>query len=202
MTLTLSVEMKEEDSPPDYDQLQPPSSNYVNTEISRTSSTIPHPIVIKSLSEAYKQLINCSSYYSFFDSSNARVLESQPNGTFLIRPSSHPHYLYTISVSEEGTVINVRIRLTDEGLFRLEDGGRSRTAPHFRTLIDLVCYYMHQHTKAYYTDSNSFRLLFPYRKYVPSLQSLAKEEIMRNTRKSQFKSLLLKNGLSSIYSTY
>ncbi|CAD5114416.1 unnamed protein product [Dimorphilus gyrociliatus] len=202
MTLTVAVRtMKNEDSPPpDYDLLQSPNSHYENTKVSSRAKTIPHPTVIKSLSEAYKQILNCSFYYAFFDLSNSKVLEDQRSGTFLLRPSSHPHYLYTISVNKKGRVMNIRIRLTDQGLFSLEDGGQTTKAPDFTTIGNLVCYYMHKHAKAYYEDADAFRLLYPYRKRVVSLQTLAGEEIIRNTQRSQLGNLFIMKNFGSIHS--
>ncbi|CAD5114415.1 DgyrCDS3547 [Dimorphilus gyrociliatus] len=161
MTLTVAVRtMKNEDSPPpDYDLLQSPNSHYENTKVSSRAKTIPHPTVIKSL-----------------------ILEDQRSGTFLLRPSSHPHYLYTISVNKK------------------EDGGQTTKAPDFTTIGNLVCYYMHKHAKAYYEDADAFRLLYPYRKRVVSLQTLAGEEIIRNTQRSQLGNLFIMKNFGSIHS--
>lgn len=201
MTLTIAVRTrKDEESPPDYDLLESSNSQYENTKVSLRTKTIPHPIVVKSLSEAYKQILNCSFYYAFFDQSNSKVLEDQRSGTFLLRPSSHPHYLYTISVNKKGRVMNIRIRLTDQGLFSLEDGGQAAKAPDFTTIGNLVCYYMHRHAKAFYEDSDAFRLLYPYRKRVVSLQTLAGEEIIRNTQRSQLGNLFTMKNCNSINS--
>lgn len=78
-------------------------------------------------------------YYEDLDSNSARsLLQKAPEGTFLVRDSSDPRYLFSITVKTARGATSARIRY-DRGLFQLDcDDHMKQKLPRFETLLDLL----------------------------------------------------------------
>ena len=65
-------------------------------------------------------------------------------GTFLVRDSADPRYLYALSIQTERGPTSVRIHYT-EGCFRLDaDSLLAERLPKFRSVPDLIDFYVCQ----------------------------------------------------------
>lgn len=82
-------------------------------------------------------------YYEGMSSSEAKsVLKHCPVGIFLIRDSSDPNYLYTISVRTRRGPTSIRV-LYECGKFCLDADEKSRgSMPLFSSLMELIDYYV------------------------------------------------------------
>ena len=82
-------------------------------------------------------------YYEGMSSSEAKsVLKVCPVGTFIIRDSSDPNYLYTISVKTRRGPTSIRV-LYECGRFCLDADEKSRgSMPTFSSLLELIDYYV------------------------------------------------------------
>ncbi|XP_076446527.1 uncharacterized protein LOC143283950 [Babylonia areolata] len=82
-------------------------------------------------------------YYPSLDSSGARsMLRRAPEGTFLVRASSDPKYLFSISVKTARGATSVRIQY-HRGFFQLDcQEGMRRQMPRFETLLDLLDFHV------------------------------------------------------------
>ncbi|KAG7297213.1 hypothetical protein JYU34_019132 [Plutella xylostella] len=76
-------------------------------------------------------------YYMDVDRSEAEaLLAGQPDGTFILRPSSQPEHLYTLSVACGGVVYNVGVRRRPDG--RLALGFPRRGERSFNSMASLL----------------------------------------------------------------
>lgn len=82
-------------------------------------------------------------YYEDADSSQAKaLLKLEAVGTFLIRDSSDPKFLYTISVKTKRGPTSIRI-CYGHGVFSLDSDEQSKChMPKFQTLLELVDFYI------------------------------------------------------------
>jgi len=118
------------------------------------------------------------------------LLKSTPEGTFLVRDSSDPRFLYTLSVQRgpnEGPT-SVRIHFS-EGKFRLDAEEKIQNLmPAFTSVVDLVEHYSSQHKSAkshVWIDmggqiSPSIWLKAPLLKKVPTLAHSARLTVHQN----------------------
>ena len=118
------------------------------------------------------------------------LLKSTPEGTFLVRDSSDPRFLYTLSVQRgpnEGPT-SVRIHFS-EGKFRLDAEEKIQNLmPAFTSVVDLVEHYSSQHKSAkshVWIDmggqiSPSIWLKGPLLKKVPTLAHSARLTVHQN----------------------
>ncbi|XP_062581013.1 suppressor of cytokine signaling 2-like [Saccostrea cucullata] len=87
-------------------------------------------------------LLQTGWYYENFSSQEAKsLLRKEPVGTFLIRDSSDPKYLYSLSVKTSRGTTSVRI-LYHKGQFQLDSDERiSAKMPKFDSAVRLVDFY-------------------------------------------------------------
>merc|ERR1719512_46638 len=123
------------------------------------------------------------------------LLKSTPEGTFLVRDSSDPRFLYTLSVQrgpDEGPT-SVRIHFSD-GKFRLDAEDKIQNLmPAFTSVVDLVEHYSRQHKSAkshIWIDmggqiSPSIWLKAPLLKKVPTLAHSARLTVHQNLESQQ-----------------
>ncbi|XP_048728699.1 suppressor of cytokine signaling 2-like [Ostrea edulis] len=92
--------------------------------------------------ETAQLLTQTGWYYEHFTSKEAtKLLQKEPEGTFLIRNSSDSKYLYSLSVKINRGTTNVRI-LYLNGHFQLDSDERSRAGmPKFDSAVALVDFY-------------------------------------------------------------
>lgn len=118
------------------------------------------------------------------------LLKGSKEGTFLLRNSSHSSFIFTLSITTNNGVTNIRIGYWD-GLFYLDCDNRVRhKMPHFPDLIELIYYYSGRrlsgrkfslddhrtntdsHPKCVWVDAKK-RKYIPVQLTVPKLQSLS-----------------------------
>ena len=115
------------------------------------------------------------------------LLNNANAGTFLIRDSSHPMYLFTLTVKTAMGVTNIRIAM-EKGRFRLESYAEDATKTlNFENVLQLITYYMCLSKKTLEKDSagstrrsNQLYLEKPLYKRVCSLQHICRRTIHRN----------------------
>lgn len=128
---------------------------------------------------------------NWYQSTN--MLKNTPEGTFLVRDSSDPRFLYTLSVQrgpDEGPT-SVRIHFS-EGKFRLDAEDKiQHLMPSFTSVVDLVEYYSQINSVAksqhIWIDmggqvSPSIWLNAPLLKKVPTLAHSARLTVTRNMK--------------------
>merc|ERR1712018_526557 len=124
---------------------------------------------------------------------STNMLKNTPEGTFLVRDSSDPRFLYTLSVQrgpDEGPT-SVRIHFS-EGKFRLDAEDKiQHLMPSFTSVVDLVEYYSQINSVAksqhIWIDmggqvSPSIWLNAPLLKKVPTLAHSARLTVTRNMK--------------------
>lgn len=84
-------------------------------------------------------------YYGDLTSCDAKhILKPCPIGTFIVRNSSDPNYLYTLSVKTKRGPTSIRIHY-QHGRFSLDSDDKSKDQmPKFTNFLDLVDFYMRQ----------------------------------------------------------
>ncbi|GAB1607653.1 suppressor of cytokine signaling 2-like [Argonauta hians] len=127
-------------------------------------------------------------YFGAISNDEAKLLLKHCKyGTFLVRCSSNPKYLYSLSVNSQQGVTSVRIAY-NKGIFYLDcDEKLQKQMPKFRSVMDLVQYYSNRRNKCLlnngnrcvWVDSNNKRynsseLTTPKLHSVPSLTHLSR----------------------------
>ncbi|XP_020906281.1 suppressor of cytokine signaling 2-like [Exaiptasia diaphana] len=118
------------------------------------------------------------------------LLANSQIGTFLVRDSSHPMYLFTLTVKTLMGVTNIRIAM-ENGRFSLESCTYDSTKLHrFENVLQLVTYYIRLSRETRNTDSkkgfvwkNELYLDKPLYKRVCSLQHICRRTIHRSLNK-------------------
>lgn len=116
-------------------------------------------------------------------------------GSFLVRASSDPKHLFTLSLKTESGVTNIRIVMCD-GKFSLDQNNGPTTraranqqgSPQFDCVVKLVFYYMLLSWRTYRQNSSTgtrdrgvhLLLLSPLYKEVSSLQHLCRRTLNRH----------------------
>lgn len=98
---------------------------------------------IERISSNWEELNMCCYYYGGLSSPQAKLLLHHSKvGTFLIRDSSDPKYLYSLSLKTERGTTSVRIEYS-HGTFRLDCEDRLRSKmPRFMTVMQLIEHYV------------------------------------------------------------
>jgi len=121
---------------------------------------------------------------------STNMLKNTPEGTFLVRDSSDPRFLYTLSVQRGPDVgpTSVRIQFS-EGKFRLDAEDKIQNLmPAFTSIADLVEYYSNSSAKSHmWIDmageiSPSIWLNSPLLKKVPTLAHSARLSVQKNMK--------------------
>ena len=88
-------------------------------------------------------LVDSCYFYEDMTSSGAKSkLKDCPVGRFIVRNSSDPNYLYTISVKTRKGPTSIRV-LYERGKFSLDSDEKSRySMPVFSSLLELIDYYV------------------------------------------------------------
>lgn len=110
---------------------------------------------LRCISKTFHYLSNSGWYWGSLTASEAKQqLLNLPEGTFLIRNSTHSSYLFTLSVKTTGGPTNVRIEYTN-GKFRLDSNCLAK--PHILAFQDVVSLIQHYVTscKAEHPPSHS-----------------------------------------------
>ncbi|XP_048190528.1 cytokine-inducible SH2-containing protein [Perognathus longimembris pacificus] len=93
------------------------------------------------IAKTFSYLRESGWYWGSITASEARQhLQKMPEGTFLVRDSTHPSYLFTLSVKTTRGPTNVRIEYTDSS-FRLDSNCLSR--PRILAFPDVVSLVQH-----------------------------------------------------------
>lgn len=89
------------------------------------------------------ELTFCSYYLAELTSTQAKDhLRRSPTGTFLIRDSAHPQYIYSLTVKTARGVTSIRIRYDPDG-FRLDsDAEQASLMPAFDSAVALIAHYV------------------------------------------------------------
>ena len=133
------------------------------------------------------QLRDCGFYYPSLDQTSAmKLLKRAAVGSFLIRDSAQPGYLYSVSVKTELGATSVRVSYVN-GLFGFDgDEEKPKLKPRFDSLIALLEYYHLQRgdegkciTMRGKSDRKPVQITFlkPLKKSPPSLAHLARTKI-------------------------
>ncbi|GFS12398.1 suppressor of cytokine signaling [Elysia marginata] len=95
------------------------------------------------LTVATEELDQCGFFWFDLNSDSARrLLRRTPVGTFLVRTSSDPRFLYSLSVKTERGATSVRI-LYENGLFQFDcDHSIRDQLPRFESVLSLVDFYV------------------------------------------------------------
>jgi suppressor of cytokine signaling 2 len=158
--------------------------------------------------ESQKMLTRCGWYHRGLLFTEAYdLLVHQPDGTFLVRDSSNPRYLYALSVSTKLGPQNIRIHYED-GHFRLNysDKDAESAAMHkYRSVIELVQSYVESTKKKAILvehENDTFRtgekiysnivLIRPFyvSNFFPSLKHLSRLCVNRHLVDPRFRNLL------------
>ncbi|XP_077040476.1 cytokine-inducible SH2-containing protein [Agelaius phoeniceus] len=93
------------------------------------------------IAKTFSYLRESGWYWGSITASEAKQhLQKMPEGTFLVRDSTHPSYLFTLSVKTNRGPTNVRIEYTD-GKFRLDSNYLSK--PRILAFPDVVSLIQH-----------------------------------------------------------
>jgi len=93
----------------------------------------------------FKEISMCGFYFGGISSEfSTRLLSCTKAGTFLLRNSSDPKYLFSLSVQTERGPTSVRLVQDVGGKFRLDAADRRliEMLPGFNSVIDLIQYYV------------------------------------------------------------
>ncbi|XP_046359435.1 suppressor of cytokine signaling 2-like [Haliotis rufescens] len=150
----------------------------------KVTSEFDFDIVFKSLCDAN----DSCWYYGDCSSAEAKaVLKHQPRGTFIIRNSSDPKYLFALSVKTERGPTSVRIRYS-RGLFQLDcEDHLKNKLPKCESVVGLVNFHIAlSRTKVFkdcrWLEKSGCRdmpvyLTQPKRNQVPTLQHLCRLQV-------------------------
>ncbi|XP_043933861.1 cytokine-inducible SH2-containing protein isoform X2 [Protopterus annectens] len=121
--------------------------NSIITTISNCTSENKHAKTwdpeqdLRCISKTFHYLSNSGWYWGSLTANEAKQqLINLPEGTFLIRNSTHSSYLFTLSVKTNRGPTNVRIEYTD-GRFRLDSNYLAK--PHILAFQDVVSLIQH-----------------------------------------------------------
>lgn len=130
-------------------------------------------------------------YYTDLDSTAARaLLQDSPEGTFLVRDSSDPKYLFSLSVKTARGATSVRVEYF-RGYFQLDcEDAMKRKLPRFETLLDLLDFHsavsrdsaggQYRWLESSRRKDMVMRLTTPRRHSPPSLCHLARVAVNQN----------------------
>jgi len=108
------------------------------------------------------------------------LLSNSTVGTFLLRDSSHPNFLFTISVVIDNGVTNIRIAMIDRR-FSLETTDHSARTQSFDNILQLITFYIKQSKGSQHKRrTHGLYLEKPFYKRVCSLQHICRRTIHRN----------------------
>ena len=93
------------------------------------------------------ELLTSGFYYPSMDQQSAmKLLKRASVGSFVVRDSSHPKYLFSISIKSKQGATSVRVSYKD-GLFCFDgDEDKPTTKPHFSSVVALTNFYCHVRT--------------------------------------------------------
>ncbi|ELT97301.1 hypothetical protein CAPTEDRAFT_76715, partial [Capitella teleta] len=95
------------------------------------------------LKETYNYLDNCLYFYQDFQMEAARLrLNNYQVGTFLLRPSSDPNYLLSLSVKTSRGTTSVRIAFKNKKFYLDSDPNMRHQLPTFDSIPSLLHSYM------------------------------------------------------------
>ncbi|KAK7111442.1 suppressor of cytokine signaling 7-like [Littorina saxatilis] len=130
-------------------------------------------------------------YYKDLDSDSARILlQNAPEGTFIVRDSSDPKFLFALTVKTARGATSVRIQY-HHGFFQLDcEDQMKRKLPRFETMLDLLNFHVtmcqdkqgsqYRWLEASRKKDMVVRLSTPRRHAPPSLSHLARVTVNRN----------------------
>uniref|UniRef100_K7GCT3 Cytokine-inducible SH2-containing protein n=1 Tax=Pelodiscus sinensis TaxID=13735 RepID=K7GCT3_PELSI len=141
------------------------------------------------IAKTFSYLRESGWYWGSITASEAKQhLQKMPEGTFLVRDSTHPSYLFTLSVKTNRGPTNVRIEYADSK-FRLDSNCLSK--PRILAFPDVVSLIQHYVTscttenknEAPYPPASVHHLIRPLgrKDSAPSLQHLCRLQINKST---------------------
>lgn len=145
--------------------------------------SIAEPLNHISLSNILKRLKMCGWYWGDISSLHANeLLRNARNGSFIVRDSSDAFHLFTLSLKTRNIVVSVRVAYS-RGHFKL-DSCHQEDCPSFRSVVDLIDYYLEDETRKFYImlpeiGKLAVALKHPVWKEVPSLQHVCRYKIIR-----------------------
>ncbi|EDO44866.1 predicted protein [Nematostella vectensis] len=140
------------------------------------------------------------------------ILRSCDMGAFIIRDSSSPNFLFTLSVRTVFGVTNIRIAM-DRGRFSLESiDNENSEGPSFKCVVHLIYYYVKnsRHSERHLEDNYLRREPTKYKLYlgrpiygaVSSLQHLCRRSINKQMRPNGVYALPIPAKLKIYISNY
>lgn len=138
------------------------------------------------MTDILNKLKDCDWYWEGVAQSDAdTILHSAKEGSFILRDSTDPCHLFTISLKAKRMVISVRVTHS-KGLFKLD--ACTPNMPSFYSVVDLVEHYLSNSNDYFYVEVDSttgvkeevlVSLRYPYLREVSSLQHLCRTQIVR-----------------------
>lgn len=138
------------------------------------------------MTDILNKLKDCNWYWEGVAQSDAEtILNLAKEGSFILRDSTDPCHLFTISLKAKRMVISVRITHS-KGLFKLD--ACTPNMPSFYSVVDLVEHYLSNADEYFFVEVDTItgvkeevpvRLRYPYIKEVLSLQHLCRIRIVR-----------------------
>ena len=151
--------------------------------------------------ETFAKLLTGCFYFSELNSAEAKqTLKLCPVGTFIVRNSSDPRYLYTVSVKTKRGPTSIRI-FYDKGQFSLDADEKSKSKmPKFSSLLELLDYYIRltaaqQSEQCRFVDRSGKKdlpiiLSSPKLRTVPTLKHMSRVSINRSLQAGSAKEIL------------
>lgn len=137
----------------------------------------------------------------------AEMLKDTAVGTFLVRDSSSPSCLYSLSVQTANGPTSVRIHYS-KGTFRLDCAGHStRKSPDSSSVVQLMETYVNEHSKLVWVDHEGkpfspINIRKPLRRAVPSLQHLCRLALNSTPSKTGADAVVLPQAIKNFLSNY
>lgn len=168
---------------------------------------------LQRLSNTVRRLSACGFYYEGLALNEAaKALQSAPVGTFLVRDSADPRFLFALSVRTERGPTSVRIHYS-QGYFRLDAEHTLQDAmPSFECVLELIDYYVRlsQTDKArahVWLDQTGrrdlhIRLSKPLYRRVATLQHLCRTTLAVHVPREQLGRLPLPPSLTAFVKDY
>ncbi|XP_005108140.1 suppressor of cytokine signaling 2 [Aplysia californica] len=162
----------------------------------RLSSDVDSELDFDTLKKNQEELVAGCFYFPSLDQATAmELLRKAEVGSFLVRDSSHPDYIYTVSVKSEQGATSVRISYID-GLFGF-DGDEEQPKVHtcfgsLMTLLDFHALNLRKYGKRLTMRAKTCRkaveipFIKPFRRTVPSLAHLARVKINSSLDTGEF----------------
>lgn len=144
---------------------------------------------IEQLSATLRDLAECGWYYGPMSrKQSVHLLHKQPLGLFLLRDSSDPRFLFSLSVQTAVGPTSVRIHYSD-GRFRLDaEPSLAGSVPTFQSVVALVQHYVSLGGPQLCLSGSKYShvlLRAPLYKNVPSLKHLARLSLNRLVHSSE-----------------